>query len=235
MFQRAGSGLRKLSAVTKATAAALAMLILAAPAANAAAVFLGPDNPGAEAGNTNWFTGAGGGGSSGIDATDPASGTQDFQLAQTITSAPNGGNQVDWRSASFLLGPATNGAQPVDFSFAYKLPNTVNAGDNIRVQLRFFQTNAGGVFLGENNIVVGANTNDSGMTGYKTITATGITVPANAHSADIRFSANIFEPWSSGTGRFDDFSVSTAPEPTATAALGMLGAGLLARARRRGR
>jgi hypothetical protein len=208
-----------------AVAAASAVWLLAAGAARAQVV-LGPDNPGAENGNTNWFTGASGTGHSTIDNTDPATGTQDFELGVDA-----GGGNVDWRSLFFLLGPATNGAQPVDFTFKYKLINTVAAGQNMRVQLRFFQTNNGNVFLGESNTLVGSATGDSNMTSYRTMTVTGITVPANAHSADIRFSGNLFEPWTSGTGRFDDFLVTTAPEPASLATLGL--AGMLCLGRRR--
>jgi hypothetical protein len=208
-----------------AIVAAGAISIFAARAS--AQTVLGPDNPGAENGNTNWFTGTSGTGHSTIDTTDPATGTQDFELGVDA-----GGGNGDWRSASFLLGAATNGAQTVDFSFKYKLLNAVNAGDNMRVQLRFFQTNAGGIFLGEQNVLVGAATGDSSMNAYRLSTTTGITVPANAHSADIRFSGNLFEPWTSGTGRFDDFSVTTAPEPASLATLGVVALGLLTRRRR---
>jgi hypothetical protein len=192
-----------------------------------AQVVLGPDNPGAENGDTNWFTGTAGTGHSNIDNTDPGSGTQDFELGVNA-----GGGNADWRSLFFLLGPATNGAQTVNFSFKYKLLNAVNAGDNMRVQLRFFQTNAGGIFLGEQNVLVGSATGDSSMSAYRTSTTSGIVVPANAHSADIRFSGNLFEPWTSGTGRFDDFLVTTAPEPASLATIGLIGCGVLARRRR---
>jgi hypothetical protein len=40
---------------------------------------------------------------------------------------------------------------------------------------------------------------------------TGILAPKKARTADIWIDANIFEPWVSGTARFDVFSVTTVP------------------------
>jgi hypothetical protein len=48
------------------------------------------------------------------------------------------------------------------------------------------------------------------MNRYKTVTVTGLHAPLHAEVADIRFNINGYRspyPWSSGTARFDDFSV----------------------------
>jgi hypothetical protein len=86
----------------------------------------------------------------------------------------------------------------------------VAAGNNIHVQLRFFDS-TGTNFIGERVIQVGARTSDSAMTDYRTLVINGILAPHKARTADIWVDANIFEPWVSGTARFDDFSVTTLP------------------------
>jgi hypothetical protein len=109
------------------------------------------------------------------------------------------------------------------FSFAYKFPGKINAGDNIAVFFRFFDE-TGTNFLGQHYIPIGSSSGDSEMTGYKTATftglralknATGIRLPKGARTvtADIWVTCNIFSPWTSGDARFDDFSVTTLPGP----------------------
>jgi hypothetical protein len=49
------------------------------------------------------------------------------------------------------------------------------------------------------------------MTSYRTITIPGILAPPKARTADVWIDANDFDPWVSGTGRFDNFSVTTVP------------------------
>jgi hypothetical protein len=182
------------------------LAILAAPAmATASPVLLGPGNPGAEDGPDAWWRGASGGGYLSIDNTDPASGNNDFTLGNTNL---DGDNSADWRSVIFPLGQAAKGAQPMTFSFAYKLTDEVKAGDNMRVQFRFFDhaTN----FLGQKEFWLGSKSQDSAMNSYKTITVDGIHAPRRAEVADIRASINLYgDRWSSGTGRLDDFSVTT--------------------------
>ena len=117
---------------------------------------------------------------------------------------------ADWRCLPFSLGPAAGGARPITFSFAYKLSDPVAAGNNIHVQLRFFDS-TGTNFIGERVIPVGARTSDSAMTDYRTLVINGILAPHKARTADIWVDANIFEPWVSGTAHFDDFSVTTLP------------------------
>jgi len=182
-----------------------AMLVVALPAMTTASqIVIGPPDPGGEHGFDYWYHGTGGAGFLFIDNADPASGNNDFTLGNTNATK---GNLSDWRSQNFALGPAAKGAEPITFSFAYELPDNVSSGDNIRVELRFFDA-TGTNFLDEKKILVGSDTGDSNMTRYKSVTITNIHAPKRAQTADISFNANLFEPWASGTGRFDDFSVT---------------------------
>jgi hypothetical protein len=172
--------------------------------ARAKPVLFGPANPGAENGAEDWWQGARGGGHIAIDNTDPASGTNDFTLGNTRL---DGDNSADRRSVAFPLGPAAAGAKPVTFSFAYKLTDEVKPGDNMRVQLRFFDR--GTNFLSEKDFWVGSKSRDSAMNRYRTLTVAGIPMPRHARMADIRVTENFWgDHWSSGTGRFDDFRVT---------------------------
>jgi hypothetical protein len=117
-------------------------------------------------------------------------------------------SRSDWRSPPFSLGPAAAGARRVTFSFAYKLPDTVAAKNNILVQLRFFDT-TGTNFISQIVVPVGAKSGDSEMNGYKTFRMGKIAVPRRAQTADVWIDANIFEPWVSGTAQFADISVTT--------------------------
>ncbi|MGB7745977.1 MAG: hypothetical protein WBN75_01650 [Verrucomicrobiia bacterium] len=192
---------RILCAAAAAVAVALPVLAAARP------IMLGPANPGAENGPDEWWRGASGGSFLSIDDTDPASGANDFTLGN---SAVDGTNSADWRAVIFPLGPAADGAEPITFSFAYELTDKVKAGDNIRVQLRFFDKATN--FLGQREYWLGSKSQDSAMTSYKTVTTGNIHAPPKAQVADIRVSVNLYgDRWSSGTGRFDDFSVTTLP------------------------
>ena len=109
----------------------------------------------------------------------------------------------------FPLGAAANGGKPVTFSFAYRLPDAVKDGDNLRVQFRFYDKATN--FLDQKEFWVGSQSHDSAMTSYKTITASGILAPPGAQMSDITMSANFYDGdnWSSGTGRFDNIFVTT--------------------------
>lgn len=183
-------------------------------------ILLGPPDPGAELGNI-WFTGAYGEAYRFVDNTDPNSGEKDFALGNKTAGKEN---FVDWRSQNFPLGPAAGGAEPITFSFTYKLPGKVNRNDDIMVFIRFFD-DSGTNFLGQRSVLLGSRSGDSEMTGYKTVTltgiralknATGVRLPKDARTttADIWVTCNIFEPWTSGDARFDDFSVTTLPGPS---------------------
>jgi serine/threonine protein kinase len=172
-------------------------------------IMIGPANPGAEDSSDGWWVGASGGARSffTIDHTDPGSGDYDFTLGNTNLE---GDNTAEWRSVIFPLGPAATGARPITFSFAYKLPDEVNAGDNVLVQLRFFDH--GTNYLNRKIFRLGSGSRDSAMTRYKTMTVDGILAPRRAEVADVTTSINDYgEHWSSGIGRVDSFSVRVAP------------------------
>jgi hypothetical protein len=176
---------------------------------NAHAVFLGPENPGAENGFDAWYNGVLGGGLAAIDHDDPATGSSDFKIGIN-DAASHDVNHADIRSQLFSLTPIGKKRGPITFSFAYKLPEKVNPGDNMEVYLRFFDEQ--GQFLGQKMYRVGSSTHDSEMTRYKTKTITKIFAPPKAAQADVWIVANIFSHWTSGNAHFDDFSV-TVPSP----------------------
>jgi len=200
---------------------AAAMCVVNLPAWSAPKqILLGPPDDGAEIGG-EWYSGTNGAAYLFVDNTDPNHGANDFTLGNKIAG---GENRADWRSQLFSLGPAAGGAEPMTFSFAYKFTGKVNPGDNIAMFFRFFD-DTGTNFLGQQLILIGSSSGDSEMTGYKTATltgvralknATGIRFPKGARTAtaDIWVTANIFQPWSSGDARFDDFSVTTLPAPS---------------------
>ena len=52
------------------------------------------------------------------------------------------------------------------------------------------------------------------MDGYKTVTVSNLRASRSSQVAEINISANVYgNHWSSGTGRFDDFSVSSTTHP----------------------
>jgi len=165
---------------------------------------LGPPDFGSA--GENWFTGANGGGSVSLDFDDPPTeGGSDFVLNNTVAGS---GHNADCRCPLFPLGPAAGGERPITFSFAYKFVDTVAAKNNIEVVLRFYDSTD--KYINQRTILVGANTGDSAMTGYRTIKISDIPAPPTARSADVWINANYFELWTSGTGRFGNISVTTA-------------------------
>jgi hypothetical protein len=185
---------------------AAAMGVMAIPAM-AKQITLGPPDPGAEHGFDYWYHGASGKGFLSVDDTDSATGNNDFTLGN---NTPGQENRADWRSQNFTLGSAVDDGSPITFSFVYKLPGEINGNENLRVYLRFFDA-TGTNFLSAKTIRIGSSTGDSNMMSYKNVTLTNIHTPRGVKTADIWITANIFEPWTSGTARFDDFSVTTVP------------------------
>ena len=186
----------------------VATFAIATTTASGKQIFLGPPDTDASSAGANWFSGANGGGSVSVDFNDPATnGGCDFAISNTVAGKEN---NASWRCPNFSLGPAAGGARPITFSFAYKLVDVVAAKNNILVLLRFFDS-TGAKFIDQRFIQVGVHTSDSAMTSYRTITLTGILAPPKARTADIWIDANDFDPWVSGTGRFDNFSVTTVP------------------------
>ena len=171
-------------------------------------MMLGPADSGPSSGGANWLSGAYGASTVSIDSSDPAAqGGYDLVISNTVAGKEN---RSDWRSLPFTLGPAAEGARPITFSFAYKVVDSVIQGNNIYVQLRFFDS-TGTNFISQRVIPVGARTGDSAMPSYKTITLTSIVAPRKAQTADVWIDANIFEPWVSGTAQFANISVTTVP------------------------
>jgi hypothetical protein len=166
-------------------------------------IMIGPANPGAEDGSDGWWVGASGKSYLLVDHTDPASGISDFSLGNTNL---DGDHSAGWRSVIFPLGPAAAGAKPITFSFTYKLIDEVKPGDNILVQLRFFDQATN--WISERDFPLGDSSHDSAMSRYKTVSVGDIRAPRRAQVADVHVNIN-FQGyhWSSGTGRFDDFSV----------------------------
>jgi hypothetical protein len=172
-------------------------------------IYLGPAESGTWNGSEKWPNGAYGAASTSYDFNDVSHGACSFVISNTAAGKEN---NADWRCMPFSLGPAAGGARPITFSFAYKLPDLVAAGNNVRVSLRFWDS-TGTNYLGGRDILLGAHTGDSAMTEYRTLTMSGIMAPPKARLADITMNANIFAPWVSGTARFDDFSVMTESLP----------------------
>jgi hypothetical protein len=193
------------------------------PMINPRAVFLGPNNPGAERGLNGWFYGTLGGGLVERDATDPATGFNCFKIGIT-NDLPDQTNHADLRSEMFLLGPAARGRQPMTLSFAYKVPGKVNPGDRLQVLFRFYDETTN--LLDQDIICLGTNRSEAQMTQYKTFTMSDLVAPDKAAVADIVVAANIDDVWTSGAGQFDDFSVTTTPRRTKTGSIAVVGIGV---------
>jgi len=210
-----------------AAATGIAFAILALPAG--AQIVLGPTPPIETADGAGWFSGQNGAAMSSVtDTSFPFdSDTYDGMLSNSIAGSAN---NADFRSAVFSLGPAANGAQTVDFSFYYYAPS-VNSGDNVRVDLRLWSGQNDTGFIDDNNQhPFSAGT----MSGYSLWNSGPITT-TGAYYADIRVSINLFgdDTWSSGVAYFDNFSVTTVPEPGPMALAGLGGLSMLALAFRR--
>lgn len=204
--------------------------MMALTAFGAGQIFLGPAESGTWSGSAKWFTGQSGAATTSYDFNDTDQGMCAFVISNTVAGKEN---RADWRSRPFSLGPAAGGARPITFTFAYKLSGPVQAGNNIDVQLRFFDS--GTNYLAGRDIRLGADTSDSTMTSYRTLTLRDILAPPKARLADVWIDANIFDPWFSGTAHFDDISVTTVPRSLAFKAaviasvwLGICALGILA-------
>jgi hypothetical protein len=210
---------RIICAVTAAVAVAVSAMATAAP------ILLGPPDPGAEHGFDDWYYGTNGEAWVSVDDADPVTGNHDFILGNRTAGDQN---RADWRSRIFPLGPAAKGARPITFSFACKFPGKINGRENMQVYLRFFDA-AGTNFFGQKIFRVGFTTGCSNMSSYKTLTFTDIRAPKQARTADVWVTANIFVPWTSGSGQFDDFSVTTVSRLglTLLVAFAGLGTGLI--------
>jgi hypothetical protein len=165
--------------------------------------FLGPANPRAESRSDHWYCGSSGSAVAFV-GHDSISGSNNFTLGNTTA----GQSTADLRSETFPLPAAID--EPLTFSFAYKLPGLVKAGDNVHVNLRFFGTNLDDS-LEQVTMLIGSDSGDSSMSHYRRITRRDIAVPKGARMTDVYISANINHPWTSGLALFNDFSVMWKP------------------------
>ncbi|SPE51166.1 exported hypothetical protein [Verrucomicrobia bacterium] len=218
-------------------AAAAALLAAATP--GLAQLNLGPPNPGFENGSSSWFSGGTGGTAGSVSFLNPGQNGPSAPGTNAVSITSDGTGNTDFRSVTFSLGSAAGGAQPVTFSFDYDILGTVTPGNNVRVGLRTWLANNNNNFEGENNSFIGDNTGDSGGTGWETFSVT-YTPSASANFADIRVSMNVFnhspgvgDYWTDGTVLFDNFSVTTVPEPGVLALFGLGALTLVARTFRR--
>jgi len=187
--------------------AVTAFIVTTTAASGKEQIFLGPAESGTWSGSSKWPNGMYGAASTSYDFNDVSHGACAFVISNTVAGREN---KADWRCELFSLGPAAGGARPITFSFAYKLSDPVVGKENIHVMLRFWDS-TGTNYVGGRTVQVGARTGDSAMTSYRTLTMNGIMAPRKARMADVTFSASFDEPWTSGTARFDDFSVTTEP------------------------
>jgi hypothetical protein len=194
---------------------ALAASVFASAALGASSknqVFLGPPESGTFSGSEKWITAGCGAGHTRYDLNDAANGTCAFVVSNSVAGKEN---TADWRCPMFPLGPATGGARPLSFSFSYKLADPVTPGNDVLVQLRFFDSASNGVAA--RVYALGTHTSDSAMSSYRTLTMNGIRPPPRARLADITIIANIDAPWTSGTAKFHGFALTTVPGPLLSA------------------
>lgn len=192
-----------------------AAVLICAPITNIQAeLFLGPPNPTIDPPG-DWFSGG--------DVEFPEEGgyIEGTGRIDLGTTDPEG--SADFRSQAFELGPAAGGAQTVDIEFFFKFLEEVQEGDDVLVQFRFFDDfeDQGGNFVGEVNIAIPGNPEDTGVDPtlvdeWQSHLVADIEAPEEAQVADIRTSINIFTDWASGGTHWDNFQVTTALPPLET-------------------
>jgi hypothetical protein len=189
---------------------------LVSAAVTAHAQFLGPANPGFENGSASWFQGGTGGAAGSVSYANSPTNGPSAPGTNCVLETSDGTGNVDFRANYFSLGMASQGTNPVTFSFDYQILGPVASGDRIRVGLRF--GNATGGFLSEHNFYVGTPNGDVGGDGWQHFTGTA-TASSASLTADIRVSMNAFggdDHWTSGPVLFDNFSVVADAPPTVT-------------------
>ncbi len=183
--------------------------LLALPATGLQAeMVLGPPNPNFDGGGLDWFSGASG--DSFVNFSEDGGYIENTGRVNLGATAATG--NADFRSQEFSLGEAAQGEQPVTIEFFIKFTEAVASGDEILVQLRFWEGPNEENHQGEENIGIHAGTPgiDTQLVGeWQQFRMEDITVPANANYSDIRTSLNIWTDWSSGEAQFDAFSVTT--------------------------
>lgn len=193
--------------------AAIAAFVCAQAAT--AQVTLGPQNPTIDGNADNWNFG-GDAGWSAEGGFVPDTGTLDI-------GATDLGSGSDFRADIFALEQAAQGAEPITISFRFMFTEEVQPGNNIRVGLRFHTSPDSDSFTGEQNFYIGTDNGDGSLLNeWQSFSQDSVFSPGDAMGADIRTSVNIFgdDDWVSGDVHFDNFSVSTVPEPRTYALIG---------------
>ncbi len=165
--------------------------------------------------SANWNAGGPGGSAGSESFNNPGTngpsepGDNSVEMTSDGSVNPPGGN--DLRVNNFYLGPASRGSNGVSVDFDYNILTPIYSGDEIRVGLRFEDSN--GNFLGEHNFHLGAPNNDPGGNGWHHFHGVASDPTLSAVTADLRLSMNIFgdDIWGSGPIVMDNFVVKATP------------------------
>lgn len=168
-----------------------------------------------ESQSVNWNAGGPGGPGGSESFFNPGTngpsspGSNSVMMTADGSVTPSGGN--DLRVNNFYLGGATRGNAGVSVDFDYNMALPIYTGDQVRVGLRFEDSN--GNFLGEHNFHLGTPNNDVGGNGWHHFHGVAADPTHNAVTADLRLSMNIFgdDIWGSGPVYFDNFVVKATP------------------------
>lgn len=136
--------------------------------------------------------------------------------------------QADLRSSPIIVA----GPPIVDFTFDYRFLPPAGApplSGSMRVDLRFWSNAAATTFLGERNVFLTPDANNTSID-FTTYSLNGVALPAGTVSADIRVTANIFTGFQ-GWSNMDNFSVTSVPEPSSLALLSLATMTLIRRRR----
>lgn len=164
----------------------------------------------------NWNAGGPGGSGGSENFSNPGengpSAPGQNSVMMTADGSVNPPNGNDLRANNFFLGAATRGGSGVSVDFDYNILDSFFQGDQIRVGLRFEDSN--GNFLGEHNFHLGTPNNDFGGNGWNHFHGIAVDPTRNAVTADLRLSMNIFgdDIWSGGPVLFDNFVVKNTQE-----------------------
>ena len=209
---------------TRMIAAAVATSVSLLLAASASAQLnLGPVNGDFSAGAANWSA----------DFTGGTAGNVVLPNTNNVLITSDGTGSAEFNSDIFWLGPAAggglSGTQTVTLSFEYAILGPVTTGNNVQVSLRTFGTQ---------------NTCHSHWFQRQpdqqqrwcrrrgwllTFTVNYLPNPA-ANYADIFVSMNVLsttpgvaDAWTNGAVVFNNFTVTTVPEPSSAALFGLVG------------
>lgn len=198
------------SSVSPALVAALAAAFTVSPAK--ADFILGPPNPGFESGGQDWNSGASGSGSVNfVNFSNFGTNGPSAPGTNCVMEASDGSGYADLRVNYYSLGQATAGSNSVSVDFDYNILNSFPGGNNVRIDVRFEDSN--GNFLGEELFHIGSDNNDTGGTGWHHFHGVAADPTRSAVNMDLRMTMNIFgdDTWSAGGVLFDNFLVKVTP------------------------